>query len=606
MARIKKLSPLEAQKIAAGEVVERPAHIVKELIENALDAGATEITIALEDGGKSLIQITDNGCGMSEDDLQLSIQPYATSKIDSVSDLPTLLTFGFRGEALASIAAVSKLEIISKESSNAQAHCLFADGGIVTAVNLVAAPDGTRISIRELFYNVPARRKFLRKRDTELNLITHFVHAFCLSNLTVHFKFFHEGHLLLNCPPAASLLGRIAHIWNQSITTHMLELQTHENFLNAHCLHGAISEWQLQRYDRSHQFVFINGRLIKNYQLTTAINKGYQNILPPGRFPAFCILISIDPQVIDVNVHPRKEEVQFLHPQTIINSLEKAIVTTLENATNKRLQEKSASSPAPAQLASPNMQPFFEKARVALPYAQDSFSLQASAATYPATVPTELAVTSAVKQTETVLAHQTFVTQTPEATSIIGQYETTYILTQSDTGLLLVDQHAAHERILYEQLNTHQKMGDPIELLFPALVPIKASDYQLIEPYLIMLEENGIHAQQFSSTQLMISATPAQLQNINFNELIYQLIGWIVESDTLDKAEVKKLLCQKLHAQIACKAAIKAGDVLSMQQMKELIAQLQKTNNRYTCPHGRPTSWLIPLTEIERKFKRRL
>jgi len=312
--RIKLLPPNEINKIAAGEVVDRPANVVKELVENAIDAGSTKITVHIVDGGKELIRVADDGCGMSPQDAKFCIKNHATSKITSVEQLQEISTFGFRGEALASISAVSKFTLETKEKDG-QGIQLKLDGGTLVAESEIPFDQGTDIKIADLFFNVPARQKFLKKRETENRHITQLFHAFCLDYLDIHFKLFVDGRQTVQCPPAKDIISRAAQLWGHNFAQQLTPIETEKKDGRPH-ITGAITNHEYFRYDRNNIFFFVNKRWIKNYQLSNALLKGYMNVLPPAKYPACCVFIEINPEEIDINIHPRKEEVKFLHPRT--------------------------------------------------------------------------------------------------------------------------------------------------------------------------------------------------------------------------------------------------------------------------------------------------
>ncbi len=324
MPRIHQLPPHEAQKIAAGEVVERPANALKELLENALDAGATQISVYIEDAGKQLIRIVDNGCGMSPEDAQLCYKLHTTSKVTSIDDLEKIQTFGFRGEALASISAVSKVTLITKEQEAQQGIKHALEQGNITKETTVPCTTGTDIQVHDLFYNIPARKKFLKKRETEWRHIIQLFQAFCLDYHVIHFKLFSEGKQVHNCPPAQNLTDRLTQLWGHSSAQHMIPVEKQHKQQSV-TVTGAVSNHHYVRYDRNHLFFFVNKRWVKNHTLARALLKGYLNVLPPARYPAACIHIEIDPALVDINIHPRKEEVQFLHPRIVETLIQQAV-----------------------------------------------------------------------------------------------------------------------------------------------------------------------------------------------------------------------------------------------------------------------------------------
>lgn len=592
MPKIKKLSPHEAQKIAAGEVVERPANVVKELIENALDAAATTITVYIEDGGKKVIRVVDNGCGMAEDDARLCFEHHATSKISGIADLDTITTFGFRGEALSSIASVSAVTLVTKEHNNVTGIKIKIEGGILQTIEESSALSGTDITVRDLFFNVPARKKFLKKRETELNHIQQLFNAFCLSHRAIHFKLYNDGKLLYNCPPADTHLKRIAQLWDESVVKHMIPLECSE----ASTIVGAISDHQFFRYDRSSIYCFVNNRWVKNHQLGTALVKGYHAIFSPGRYPAAVLFITVDQRELDINTHPRKEEVQFLHPQRITMQLQEQVRTTLEQLVSKHIQKNVTLMP---------------------PIDREIVPQTRSMPTYYAPTPTisswqpivNTAAHVSVQQPHRQLvplsqqqmasgAKQATIGELTEAV-LIGQLHKTYILLEHETGLLMIDQHAAHERILYEHY-THMAASATVQLLFPQCITLSVTDMQTILPHLDVLHQCGIEVEQFGHDQLIIQSTPVHAKSVDLTELIKEFIGWLIEEKDRDYTKIN----HQLYAHMACKAAVKAGDVLTQEHMQKLVNDLRETNNRFSCPHGRPTIWIMRLDDIEKKFKR--
>lgn len=616
MARIKQLSNAEAQKIAAGEVVERPANVVKELIENALDAHATSISVYIKDGGKELIRIVDNGCGMSQEDAHLCFAHHATSKITSVDDLDSISTFGFRGEALSSICAVSKVTLITKETDAQHGTRLVLEQTQVIDESAVQAANGTDISIADLFYNVPARKKFLKTRDTEWRQILTLLHAFCLDYQSIHFKLYHDEKLVLNCPPVTDIMQRIAQLHEQQFTTHMIELQPKTS--SGITISGALSNHHYYKYDRSSIFFFVNSRWVKNQKLGSALLKGYLNVLPAGRFPAAFIFITLDATHVDINIHPRKEEVQFLHPRMVEQLITQTAKEALERNLSAQFKKEVTIAPAPiSSFAQPHYQaapsfynplPFAAKQQPVVffdhPPFRDTPEIDLHVATKIddafAQAP-QPAASDFVRPEEQKLA-----VSTEKNYELIGQYHKTYLLLEKEEGLYVIDQHAAHERILYEQFSSRFDEVAQINLLFPQVISLSKDDLALLEPHLGIMQQNGIAVEIFGENQIVVNATPVHLKNVNLQELVHQMVGWITEVSHLEPVQFGKAINERLHAQMACKAAIKAGDILTGEQMHQLIDDLEKTNNRFTCPHGRPTGWLLSLYEIEKKFKRKI
>jgi DNA mismatch repair protein MutL len=605
MAKIKQLSHHEAQKIAAGEVVERPANIVKELIENSIDAHATRISLYIEDAGKQLIRVVDNGCGMDVADAQICFDRHATSKITHVDQLETIGTFGFRGEALASIAAVSQISLITKEESTHEGTKIVIHANSIQENSSIACITGTDISVHNLFFNVPARKKFLKTTQTEWRVIQLLFNAFCFDYPHIHFTLFSDGKQILNCP-ATTLKNRSVQLWEPATNHHIIELHTIQS--NAVTIEGFISDHQHYRYDRTGIYLFVNKRWVKNQHLASALIKGYANVVPEGRYPLAIISITAPSHEIDINIHPRKEEVKFLHPRQVEQALQQAVKTTLENNISRHIKSKEVVV---------EYKPFNYDASFFTPREQIIFEhktptfvapLHNSVATFAKNNGDASAVPFMQSETQQTIVVEKFDDSQQKqvyAYHLIGQYKKTYLLIEKEEGLFLVDQHAAHERILYELFSMRFDEVATIQLLFPQIITLPASDLTLITPYLTILQSNGIIIEQCATNQLIVQSLPVHLKEQSMEEIVKLVISWITEYQALDEDALQKTINEKLHAQMACKAAVKAGDVLSIEKMHQLLADLEKTANRFSCPHGRPTGWLLSVNEIEKKFKRR-
>ena len=644
MPKIKQLSPHEAQKIAAGEVIERPANIVKELVENSIDAGATRITIYTEDGGKQLIRVVDNGCGMDIIDAQKCFDRHATSKITQVSELETIDTFGFRGEALASIASVSKIILLTKEEDSVEGIQITITANEIMATAAHACTTGTDIIITDLFFNIPARKKFLKTTQTEWNAIQLLFKAFCFDYPHIHFMLFSEGKQIHNCPISSDIKNRALQLFEPIAHKHLLETSSNGEI----SVHAIISDHQHYRYDRSGLYFFVNKRWVKNQHLGSALIKGYSNVIPNGRYPIGIIHITVPAHEVDINIHPRKEEVKFLHPRRVEQLLQQMVKKALEDNLSLHLKKDVAFKSAPSH---------FEQIRDFKPFefdhALDHSSLLVSSQSsraHPDTLapiryhfigdPIQDTSTGSVVNTspefsrahpELVEGSRAFILQqvqderydklVTEKTSehsteivteirlqgrLIGQYNNTYLLIEKEDGLFLVDQHAAHERILYELFSQRFHEVATIQLLFPHIITLSTHDIDTVIPHLNIFIKYGILVEQCASDQLIIQSLPVHLKNESLADIIKEVISWIIESQSLDKDSFMKTLNHKLQAQMACKAAVKAGDILTQEKMEQLLSDLEKTANRFSCPHGRPTGWLLSLAEIERKFKRRL
>lgn len=613
---IKILSEQEAQKIAAGEVVDRPANIVKELIENAIDAGSTKIDISILDGGKKCIQVSDNGCGMTTRDARASLIRHATSKITGIQDLEKLTTFGFRGEALASITSVTKGEIITKHASEDIATRLSVEAGKIVNEEPYAWTTGTRITLDDLFYNIPARKKFLRTSATETRLICHLFQALSLAHYDRQFSLLSEKKMVYQCGAAKNPLERYIQFSSAASKNEFLTLEQTESHNIK--IHGFLSHHHAFRYDKNHIFFFVNNRLIKHYKLTNALLRGYQNVLPPRKYPVAAIFIELDPAEIDVNIHPRKEEIAFLHPQRVENMITDITKKTLGESITQpspRTTVHFEEYPFPvSRHASFNpLQSFQFHESVSLPpqkVLQENVSkdealsfLEGSENSPP---PTSRHNDNESSEQLTAEINETYIKQQRDYI-LIGQFSLTYILIERGNQLIIVDAHAAHERILYEQFENTCKPRESVGLLFPTILEFNPSDIEILLTHEKLLEKNGIIIESFGPEKIIVTGTPLGLQNIHYKDFLKHIISLAYECDAeVDKKHAQNILTEKIRALMACKAAVKAGDMLSQQQMYALVDDLFKTSNRLTCPHGRPTTWVIQQDEIEKKFKRRL
>ncbi len=626
MSKIKKLSKDDILKIAAGEVAERPANVVKELLENSLDAGATEVSLHIENAGKKLIQIIDNGSGMNQEDAILCVEQHATSKLTTIEDLTSIQTFGFRGEALASISAVSKFSLKTKEESSPTGiHISIEQSDIISTT--VSCNTGTDITVSELFYNVPARRKFLKTKETEWRAIVQLFQAFNLAHLKVHFKLYHENRLIYNNPGTDSVIKRIAQIFDAQMAQNMITIDNQSDNCK---ISGAISNTHYYKYDRNSIFLFVNNRWVKDFKISQALIRGYQNCLPTARYPSGIIFININPDLVDVNIHPRKEEVQFLHPGLVQQSLQSCVKQALEKNSTATLKQESQSVIEPTIIKPKIEQAFNNIPKQPEPYQNNFFKNNfTSLAKKPVKEDIDLDInqddgnfTEIIncsfdpKSQSTELKTKPEIEEAPTINikpkpkpdildyQLVGQLFTTYILVQTESGLMVIDQHAAHERIVFERLKKQFETIEKVQLIFAQTIRLNELDTQIILPYLELFQSFGIDIEQIGGSELIIKQTPVFLKNQSLDDIIKQAISIIKDSHNTPTEEIKKLVHQKIHAQISCKTAIKAGDKLTTESMNQLIKDLYSCENKLTCPHGRPTIWNMSQEEIEKKFKR--
>lgn len=616
MNKIKQLSPHEAQRIAAGEVVERPASVVKELIENALDAGSKKISIFIEHAGKKLIRVVDNGCGMSREDARACFLPHATSKITSVDDLDTIMTFGFRGEALAAIASVSRVMLKTAyqekggESGKGLGVVLGLNAGTIESETESAVSYGADISVEDLFFNTPVRKKFLKSDETEWNQIEQIIVAGVLSNNHVHWMLYKDDKMVINALPSDDIKTRVGQVWGHNASTHMMDVPAFVGKENI-TVSGVISQHQFWQYGKHHMLFFVNGRAVKNSDLGRAVMKGYQNILPPQRYPSCVLFLTLDTASVDVNIHPRKEEVRFSRPGIVENVVFEAVKKALEFHISERI------APIPSVVTRPT-NPFVTLTENPVRFSEPSYIPEALFAKNAAAFlpPFEEVVEEQVSQSELslelpqeaqldqFLAQEEVVEEQPKFGNVIGQMMATYILVERDEQLVIIDQHAAHERIMYERFKKSFAHNEGIRLLFPEAITLAEREVTLVLEHQQFFLSVGVELERFSPTQLAVYTKPAGAERASVGDVIRDAVAFIHEHDRLDKELLRQKLFEHVHSHMACKAAIRAGDILSRQHMDELIASLATTENRYICAHGRPTVWEISKLELEKKFKR--
>lgn len=597
--KIKILPPEEIQKIAAGEVVERPSSVLKELIENSLDAGSSQISIYIEKSGKQKIRVVDNGCGMSRDDLAICFLPHATSKIRSIHDLETISTFGFRGEALAVISSVSKTTLVTRQASDKLGLQITVEGSQFSPIIEVASSEGCDLSVELLFFNTPARKKFLKNDETEWNNIQSYFFSFALQRIDVSFSLYRDGKKIVHAPAVATLQERVGQLFGYSLAEQCLELQSVEN-KNGIEINGLISHQHAWRYSRSHIFVFVNNRPVKNLGLFKTLYKGYNNSLPEGRFPLAFIFISLDPTRVDVNVHPRKEEVAFEKPLQVESILQAQVQRTLEARVSRALEAPRSSFVSAHHSASQEVKkitsPFFSFSN------NEDFPLQ------PVSSPS---ITFFSKQTSEIVDAIDEI-QPPKqetvfspAITIRGVLFHTYIIVEQEHEALIIDQHAAHERVLYEQFSSNFEKREGTRLLFPEIIELSEHQTTLLLKERDFFSSQGVELDAVGTREIAITSAPPRLHNQSLSEFIKEVAAYMEENEQCAHEQFKKLLREHVHSHMACKAAVKAGDILSDVEMQELIKQLLKSPNRHICVHGRPTMWTISRSELEKRFKRK-
>ncbi len=618
--KIKLLDASVANKIAAGEVVERPASIVKELVENSIDAGATNVIIEIKGGGIDLIRITDNGCGMAEEDVKNAFLRHATSKISVAEDLNDILTLGFRGEALASVAAVSKISLMTRTKNADEGTQIDLTGGVIDRFFPCGCAEGTSISVADLFFNTPARRKFLKKPTQEASYIQEAINRLALSNPQIALRFISEGKTVLRTPGDNNLLSAIRAIFGNEVSSNMIEVNETRNNIT---LKGFIGKREIQRNNKSRQILFINGRSIKNELISSAIQQGYAGRLNIGKFPFFVLEMKVQGTLVDVNVHPTKQEVRFADGLPIYDTVCGIITDTLlknqEIPTLFKQEEiKQETKVFEVETVNPYKAPeVFEKIvlKDELPVIEEK-------------IPEKIVIPEVVK-TENIAVHdspyippikkeekqETFIFSEPEEkkeaeqTEIAIEEETsyklcgvmfdTYIIVESGDDAFIIDQHAAHERLLFERLYSSMENGAQSQLLLlPQIVKLSPTESAVIDEILPKLTEMGFEIDDMGFGSLAVRAVPTVLPDLNAEKFLTSLSNEnfkILKTNELKRAKLM---------QMACKSAIKGGDKLTDSDIKKLLTLIKAEGIPLSCPHGRPILIRLTKHELEVRFKR--
>ncbi len=597
-------------KIAAGEVIERPASVVKELVENSLDAKATKITIEIEACGKELISITDNGEGMSEEDAVKSILRHATSKIHSADDLFSINTLGFRGEALASIAAVSKLSLTTKRKEGLVGFNLAVEGGFVLSTGIAPAEQGTTIEVRDLFYNTPARRKFLKTDAVELHHITDVVTQYALVNHSVSFKLIHNGHELLYSPAVQDQRSNLASLYGVDTAKELLELSFQRDGIS---LHGFISKPYHARNDKHQQALFVNGRWIKNHDLINAVYDGYHSMLFVNRHPIFVLHVELDPTKIDVNVHPNKSEIRIEQKEAVCELITQTVQECLRQhqllpTVDVQMEEQSTIvTSLPERKQKNNSLYSFE------PSTQTVLSVkEGDVAAYAGGEMVVNDENDNSSSPKTSFAPPVLTENSSEITSpsvstfpelrLLGQVHKTFFVAETHGGVFFIDQHAAHERVMYEQLMKQLTQGniEVQELLTGEVLNFTAAEMVLCHQFQSSLQEMGFLVEHFGKNSFLLKTVPAVFGRQQAKDLFMEILHAMGEN----KNQVHQLR-EVIITRMACRAAVMAGEELTVSRMETILGQLRETRFPYTCPHGRPTLLKTTAEELEKKFRRK-
>jgi DNA mismatch repair protein MutL len=679
MGKIHVLSENVANKIAAGEVVERPASVVKEMLENSLDAGATRIKISIEAGGKKLIQISDNGCGMVRDDAMLAFERHATSKIKDAEDLLSVATLGFRGEALPSIASVSRLRLETRATEEESGTVVEISGGKILRVEEAGLPLGTSITVRDLFFNTPARKKFLKSESTELSHIASLVTHYALAHPEKHFELHSATNAMLVAPPVAGYSERVYQVFGKETLDQLIPVAARQALERVGLpqpppwrrpevdedgepiaptdpgemrMHGFVSKPEIQKLNRNSIFVFVNGRLIRDRLIQHALTEAYRNVIPPTVYPVVLLFLELPAGEVDVNVHPSKTEVRFrqqtaMHdfvrdsiraalmkarpvPQFVTEIRARATASTslTPGALTPGAWEPSSSMQVPeaeqrqpgagfqlhppeAPLVSARLQ--FEggiavEANAAIPVAR---GLESAPLTLGATQPAPLRQMEAIPDTGCAPALDVNEDVREEDTTLsalgtlkpLGQIRNSFILAVNEDGLWIVDQHVAHERVLFERV-LKQRAAQKVEsqrLLMPIVIELSPAQQAVFAEISDELQHNGFEAEPFGARSVAVKIAPAGIDAAQVERMLHELLDQFVrEEQSLNLEKIRS----RIAASIACHAAIKVNMPLEQNKMEWLLAELAKTDHPMSCPHGRPVVLRYSVKDIQRAFKR--
>lgn len=646
MPKIEILDQQTIDKIAAGEVVERPSSVVKELVENAIDAKASAVTVEIKEGGISFIRITDNGCGIEKDQVNLAFLRHSTSKIRDVEDLLTVSSLGFRGEALSSIAAVSQVELITKTLSGLSGIRYVIEGGKEKSLEEIGAPEGTTFLVRNLFYNTPARRKFLKTPHTEAGYIGDLMERLALSHPEISFKLIVNNQPKLHTSGNSSLKEIIYHVYGRDIASNLIEVHGENELIS---VDGFIGKPLISRGNRNFENYFINGRYIRSSLIARSIEEAYQSFVMQHKYPFTVLQISVKGNLLDVNVHPSKMELRFREGEAIfrfltellrnaINQSELVYQVNLEQEREekaRREQEKQkylqSGRQAPEPFETKRLEAVKRAIRKDSPYEAryQNRDRQIQETAPAAEEPKQAQKTeSAKEQPEQVQETLTFAAGKPEETAafslkqeeetaggrklldissrkehkIIGQLFDTYWLVEFDSQLYIIDQHAAHEKVLYERMLASLETRDftSQSVYPPVLLTLSMQEEGLLKKYLSYFQQLGYEIEHFGGKEYAVTAVPANLFSLNGKELLIEILDSLAG---FQGKETPRMITEKI-ASMSCKGAVKGNQKLSEEEMKALIGELLTLENPYHCPHGRPTVISMSKHELEKKFKR--
>ena len=581
---IRVLSPRIASKIAAGEVTERPMSVVKELVENSLDGGATRVSVEIRGGGIEYIRVTDNGIGIAEDEVAVAFERFATSKLVNDGDLESVGTFGFRGEALPSIAVVSRVTMVSRAKGEDSGIQVDLDAGTLIRKQRVGAAPGTSVTVRGLFHNIPARRKFLRSAASEATRVQSAVGRFALARPDVGLSLTVEGRSLFVTNGAGSLREATAAVYGAEVAEAMLDIETSGPEDGPIQVGGLIGRPSLARSNRNHVTIYVNGRWVQNRSLTFALHEAYRGFLMERRFPIALVSVDVPYTEVDVNVHPSKTEVRIKDEGRVFAALQRAVRETL--IANLPVQELSTRHTTPTVGNAPSD----TRSYWPIPLPKDQEAPEGATAGMP------LQADSAQPSQQPLIPHRAL-----PALRVVGQIKATYIAAEGPDGMYLIDQHAAHERVLFETIKEAARTGSPSiqGLMEPATVDLTPEQIEIVEAHRPSVNGLGFEFEEFGGTTFMLRGVPALLVSEDPPGALRDVLDLMAEGGGYESWE------ERAAYSLACHSAIRAGKVLTSRETEELVRQLEQCSQPHTCPHGRPTMIHLSAARLEEEFGRR-
>lgn len=594
-SRIKVLDEKVINRIAAGEVVERPASVVKELVENSIDSGATAIRVDIEQGGKKLIRVRDNGTGMSRDDAFQALERHATSKLISEEDLIGIATMGFRGEALASIASVCRLRLMTREESDPAGTALTVEGGVLRGSEQMGMGIGTTVEVRNLFYNVPVRRKFLKGVETEAGHIRELVTRFALAFPAVGFSYAEDGRARMDAPPVSSTFERIYTLYSKDVRENLMEVN---HSLPEGTLHGYVAKPPYARSNMRSVLTFINGRSVRDRLINSAVSRAFSNLMERGRYPLAILFLTLPPDQVDVNVHPQKTEVRFVKPNQIYDLILDGVYQALTGAPFK----PPPGPPVPTRPRPPSTP--------VLRHVEDERPAEEPASPIPA--PPSTPVRSALsapepEKHEPPAPQQSMVDRGGRYSSlgILGRVPGSFLVLYSEDELVIMDHHAAHERVLFDELLRSERQGRKLEtqdLLIPQVLEYSQVEARALASHLNLLQDTGFRIEEFGEKDFVVKGVPTWFHGQDLEPFFAGLIEVMLDTGLMGDPDRMK---EELLKNLACRAAMKESKTMQAEEIRALLNQLDRSGSADVCPHGRPLTVRFPLKEIRRKMGRR-